>query len=103
MRPSGTAATRGSGPDAGDLAFALVDWRKSDLGAVDGSVLERSTPLFSYRLAVDLGDADLRRQTAEVSRADHPAARSGRVGLPSAVPDAWLGRIFLDDLGDGAV
>ena len=79
MRPSGTAAARGSGPDAGDLAFALVDWRKSDLVAVDGSVLERSTPSFSCRLAVDLGDADLRRQTAEVSRAPT---------IPQRVPDA---------------
>ena len=72
--------------------------------AVGGSVLECSTPSFGYRLAIDLGGADLRRQTAEVSRPPTvPQRRSGRVGLPSAVPDAWLGRIFLDDLGDGAV
>ena len=102
MRPSGTAAARGSGPDAGDLAFALVDWRKSDLGAVDGSVLERSTPSFSYRLAVDLGDADLRRQTAEVSRTTIPQRvpeRRSTVGCPRRVARPDLpGLVDLDQV-----
>ena len=93
MRPSGTAATPGSGPDAGDLAFALVDWRKSDRMAVDGSVLERSTPSFGYRLAVDLGDADLRRQTAEVSRAPT---------VPQRVPDASVYRRLPPTRGSAA-
>ena len=93
MRPSGTAAARGSGPDAGELAFALVDWRKSDLVAVGGSVLEHSTPSFGYRLAVDLGDADLRRQTAEVSRAPT---------IPQRVPDASVYRRLSPTRGSAA-
>ena len=93
MRPSGTAAAPGSGPNAGELAFVLVDWRKSDLVAVDGSVLERWTPSFGYRLAVDLGDADLRRQTAEVSRAPT---------IPQRVPDASVYRRLSRTRGSAA-
>ena len=61
--------------------------------AVGGSVLECSTPSFGYRLAVDLGNADLRRQTAEVSRAPT---------VPQRVPDASVYRRLSPTRGSAA-
>ena len=57
MRPSGTAVALGAGPDAGDLALTLVDWRKSDLVAVNGFV----SHVFKLAGTSRVGSAPVRR------------------------------------------
>ena len=77
-------------PDVVTQPFLGVDRAKADRGF---SRVANDTPSFGYRLAVDFGDADLRRQTAEVS---------GAPTIPQRVPDASVYRRLSRTRGSAA-